>query len=141
MTPIENTIEISRAPDVVFSYLTDLHREHEWNEQLRSVAPLTDGPLRVGAKFRVRFGRGVGDSIIEYRHFEPPVSWQTTSTSKRLDVHFAGTITPAPHGSRVTLHTELLPHGLLHLAAPLINHAMHRSWDQHLTRVKAILEA
>jgi uncharacterized protein YndB with AHSA1/START domain len=137
---IENSIEIDRPPEEVFAYLTDLHREHEWNEQLRHVEALTDGPLQAGSRYRVRFGRAVGDSVLEYRHVDPPRSWRSTSVSRRLDVEFAGTIGPVPRGSRVTLLTKLLPRGPLRLARPLLDRTMRKSWDRHLRLVKSILE-
>lgn len=137
---IENSIEIQRPPETVFAYLTNLDREHEWNKQIRQVEALTDGPLRAGSRYRVRFGRGVGVSIIEYQDVDAPLSWTTTSTSRRLDVQFAGTITSVHGGSRVTMQTTLLPHGPLRLASPLLNRTMHESWNRHLSLVKSILE-
>ncbi len=138
---ITNSVEIDRAPDAVFEYITDLLREHEWNDQLRSVDRLTDGPLRLGSKYRVEFGRGIGDSVIEIVGFDPPSSWQTTSTSRHLDVQLAGRVVPASRGSRVMLETTLLPHWPLRLASPLLNRTMHDSWNKHLHRIKEILEA
>ena len=137
---IENSIEIQRPPETVFAYLTNLDREHEWNKQIRQVEALTDGPLRAGSRYRVRFGRGVGVSIIEYQDVDAPLSWTTTSTSRRLDLQFAGTITSVHGGSRVTMQTTLLPHGPLRLASPLLNRTMHDSWNRHLSLVKSILE-
>jgi glyoxylase-like metal-dependent hydrolase (beta-lactamase superfamily II) len=132
---------IAAPPSVVFDYLTDLTREPEWNEQLLAVEPLTDQPLRAGSRFRVRFGRGVGDATIEYLELQRPSRWRTRSTSHLLDVDFVGAVTPASGGSHVRLVTELQPHGALRVAAPLLEATMRRSWSRHLATIRTTLEA
>lgn len=137
---VVNTIRIARPDHVVFDYLTDLRREPEWNAKLKSVRPLTDGPLRVGSRFAVTF-EGVGDAVIEYHRLERPRLWMTTSTGRRLDVRFVGEVTAQADGCLVRLRTELFPHGLLRFAKPLINRTMRRSWDGHLATIRSRLES
>ena len=49
MPPIVSTIEISRPPDEVFSYVTDPSRFAEWQDDVMRVR-LTEGhPLGVGS--------------------------------------------------------------------------------------------
>jgi glyoxylase-like metal-dependent hydrolase (beta-lactamase superfamily II) len=131
---------IAAPPEVVFDYLTDLTREPEWNEQMRAVEPLDDLPVRAGSRFQVRFGRGVGDALIEYLEVQRPSRWRSRSTSARLDVEFTATITPVGGGSRVHLTTVLHPRGALRLATPLLEATMRRSWTHHLAIVRTILE-
>jgi uncharacterized protein YndB with AHSA1/START domain len=138
---VHNNITINRPPDVVFDYLTDLRRELEWNEQLRSVEPLTEEPLHAGSRYRVHFGRGVGVALITYTAVDRPTAWATTSSSAALDVRFHATVVPVADGSLVTLHTELAPKGLLRVAAPVVRAAMHRSWTRHLRDIKQTLES
>lgn len=137
---VRNTARIARPPQVVFAYLTDLQREPEWNPALKAVTPLTDGPLRAGSRYAVRFDR-VGESIIEYDRVEPPFRWATRSSGRRLDVRFLGEVTPEPAGCRVSLQTRLLPHGVLRLATPVLNRVMRKSWDRHLQTITSRLEA
>lgn len=137
---VANNAFIRQDPEPVFACLTDLNREREWNEQLRAVEALTDGPLRAGSRYRVRFGRGVGDSVITYEQLERPRRWRTRSTSRMLDVRFTGSVTPMAGGSQVDLHTTLLPRGPLRLVRPLLARTMRKSWDQHLATITATLE-
>lgn len=137
---VENTISIARPPEVVFDYVTDLEREPEWNNKLKAVQPLTDGPLRAGSRYQARFDT-VGDSVIEYLRFDRPTLWATRSSGRRLDVRFVGEVTPEPFGCRVSLQTELLPHGVLRLVKPVLNRVMRTSWDRHLKVIKSTLEA
>ena len=137
---VRNTITIDRPPDVVFDYVTNLEREQEWNPALKCVRKLTSAPLGAGTRYAVSFA-GVGESIIEILRFERPTLWQSRSSSARLDVRFAGRISPVPHGSHVEVETELIPHGLLRVAGPLLEWRMRASWRHHLIRVKRILES
>ncbi len=50
MAPIVHTVDISRSPEDVFGYVTDLGRFTEWQEQVVSARPLADGPMTVGSK-------------------------------------------------------------------------------------------
>lgn len=136
---VRNTARIDCSPEKAFDYLTDLHREPEWNEALQSVEPLTPGPLAAGSRFRVRF-RGVGESEIEYLRFERPRVWATRATGRRLGVRLLGDVRPEPGGCEVVIETELHPHGVWRPLRPVLMLLMRKSWDRHLRAIKGILE-
>ena len=71
---VENSIGIAAPAETVFDYVTDVRREREWNPQLREAEKLTPGPVGVGTRYRVRFGRGVGVAIIENTAFDRPAA-------------------------------------------------------------------
>ena len=71
---VENSIGIGAPAEAVFDYVTDVRREQEWNPQLREAEKLTPGPVGVGTRYRVRFGRGVGAAIIENTAFDRPAA-------------------------------------------------------------------
>jgi hypothetical protein len=56
---VENAIEIGVSPEAVFDYCTDVLREPEWNPKLLEVEKLTEGPIGLGTRFRIRLD-GVG---------------------------------------------------------------------------------
>jgi Polyketide cyclase / dehydrase and lipid transport len=76
MTPIVESIEISRPPDDVFSYATDPAALPEWQESLISVRTAADEPvdgtiepLGGGERSRVTIaldfkGRGIGRLLV-----------------------------------------------------------------------------
>lgn len=144
--PAGATLVVNRAlmpadPEAVFAVLSDLQRELEWNEQLLAVEPLTEGPVRPGSRYRVRFGRGVGEALITYDEVQPPVRWRTHSTSRHLNVQFTGSITATASGSAVVLRTVLAPAGPLRLVRPALAPIMARSWDRHLRAIAVHLQA
>jgi WS/DGAT/MGAT family acyltransferase len=137
---VQNAIVIGRDPATVFAFLTDPRHEPDWNPQLLAVEPLTDGPIGVGTRFRMRFGHGVGDSTVTYTGFDPPHRWASTSTSRRLDVRFEGVIQRAGSGTRLVVRTDLRPHGPLRPLAPGLRRYMHRTWTRNLGAIKRQLE-
>jgi diacylglycerol O-acyltransferase / wax synthase len=136
---VESSIDIPSAPEQVFAYVTNPHHELEWNEQLADVEKLTAGPIGVGSRFRMRFRRGVGDSLVEYVQFDPPRFWASTSTSRRLDVRFEGAVTPTRTGSRLVVRTLLQPKGMFRPLRPVLRLVMRRSWEHHLAAIRTKL--
>ena len=137
---VENSIGIAAPAETVFDYVTDVRREREWNPQLREVEKLTPGPVGVGTRYRVRFGRGVGAAIIENTAFDRPRGWSAVSTSRRLDVRFGGQVTGLPGGCQLAVRTELSPRGALRVFSPVLRRLMRRSWEKDLAAIKAIVE-
>jgi len=60
-TTVENVIEIAASAEKVFDFVVDVRNEPQWNPQLLQAEMLTPEPMGVGTRFRVRFGRGVGE--------------------------------------------------------------------------------
>jgi WS/DGAT/MGAT family acyltransferase len=136
---IESTVIIDRDPAEVFAFMTDPRRELDWNPRLLSVEQLTDGPIGVGTRFRMRFGHGVGDSTVTYTGFDPPRAWAAHSTSARLDVHAEGHVEAAGSGSRLVVRTDLRPHGPLRPLTPLLRRYVHRTWNHNLATIRTHL--
>jgi uncharacterized protein YndB with AHSA1/START domain len=137
---LENSIQISARPDLVFNYVTDIRHEPQWNPQMVQVEKLTPGEIGQGTRFRVRFGRGVGEALIKETTFDRPRSWSAVSRSRVLDVEAAGQVVEVPGGCRLTIRTRLHPHGPLRVATPLLTWWMHRTWDRDLRAVEALVQ-
>ena len=137
---ITNEIEIGARPEVVFDYMTDVRNEPQWNPQMSRVVKVTDGEVGRGTRFRVRFGRGVGETLIEHTRFDRPRSWASISRSRVLDVEAEGEVVEAPRGSRLRIRTDLHPNSVVRLALPLLRWWMHRTWDRDLRAAKTLLE-
>jgi uncharacterized protein YndB with AHSA1/START domain len=136
---IENAIEISRPPEDVFDYLTDITKELEWNPRTRRVEKLTSGPIGPGTRFGAEWIKG-NPAIVEYVTFDRPTAWTSVARSRRLDAKGEGRISTTEQGSRVVIATKLRPKGMLALLLPVMRRTMHQREDENLERVKAILE-
>lgn len=137
---IVNSIDIAAPAAAVFGYVSDVRREPEWNPQLRAARKLTPGPIGAGTKYQVRFGRGVGNTIIENVAFDPPRAWSAVSMSPWLVVNFRGEVTEVPGGCRLTVRSQLMPRGALRMASPFLRWVLRRSWDRDLSAIKTIIE-
>jgi len=72
MIVIKDSIEISRTPQQVYSYVVDLENVPRWQPAVIEVKRLTEGPTRVGSQFR-EVAKMMGRKI------------RTTCEIKRLD--------------------------------------------------------
>jgi hypothetical protein len=137
---IENMIDIVAPTEKVFDFVVDIRNEPQWNPQLLQAELLTPVPIQTGAMFRAKFGRGVGEALIEDLKINRPHSWEAISRSRALDAHTEGQIDETSSGSRLIMRTQLRPHGILRLLTPALNPWMQRMLDQDMRRIKIILE-
>jgi diacylglycerol O-acyltransferase / wax synthase len=137
---VENMIDIAAPAEEVFDFVVDVRNEPRWNPQLLHVQMLTPEPVGAGTRFRVIFGRGVGEAVIEDTKVDRPRLWAAVSRSRVLDVESEGQILGAPGGSRLIIRTRLRPRGTLRLLTPALGWWMHRIWEHDLVRVKTLLE-
>jgi Polyketide cyclase / dehydrase and lipid transport len=137
---VTNAIEVAADADTVFDYMTDLRNEPRWNPHMRDAEKSMDGVVGRGTRFRVVFGRGVGEALVEHITFDRPRSWSSLSRSRLLDVESANHVEPIPGGCRLVIGTQLFPHGALRLATPLLRRWTHATWARDLQTVKAQVE-
>jgi uncharacterized protein YndB with AHSA1/START domain len=52
MSVVRSMVQINRQPEDVWAYLTDFSRHAEWSPKPWKMDSLTEGPVRVGSKFR-----------------------------------------------------------------------------------------
>jgi uncharacterized protein YndB with AHSA1/START domain len=124
MAPIVESIEISRRPEEVFSYVTDPSRLPEWQESVVSVRREDDSPIAVGSKVVVtrRIGRREQPMTTELTELNPPRSWAVRGIDGPVRGNVKGTIEPLDDGarSRVTIELDLEGRGIGKLLVPLV---------------------
>jgi uncharacterized protein YndB with AHSA1/START domain len=123
---IENTSEISRSPEDVFDYLSDMGHEVEWNPDCVSMERLTEGPVGVGTRFRAKWKQGPV-VITECTNFERPRTW-TYLNGGPISVLLTVTLEPTSDGrTLLTSRGEWTPHGAMRLAFPIFVRVMRRA--------------
>jgi uncharacterized membrane protein len=143
MTKIERSIVINRPVADVFEFTHDLANNPLWQTTLVEVEPLTEGPMRVGARWKdVRkfLGKRI-ESVLELTGYEPNKSSAVKMVSG--PVPFTGTYAfePADGGTRFTVAGELDAHGFFKLAEPVFARITGRELESNLGHLKDLLEA
>ena len=105
-----HSVTVPGRPEEVFAYLADVPRHAEWSPTPLRIEPQTEGPPRVGSRFR-----GVGQtrgkdvsSTVEITELDPPRRLSFVATSPSTTFRHEITVTPDAEGSRVERRMVLL---------------------------------
>jgi uncharacterized protein YndB with AHSA1/START domain len=145
MAAIVESVEISRRPEDVFSYVTDPSRLPEWQESVVSVRRQDDAPLAVGSRAVVtrRVGRREWPMTAEVSELNPPRSWGIRGVDGPVRGNVKGIIEPLGDGerSRVTIALDFEGHGIGKLLVPLIVRRQARTeMSKNIVKLKESLE-
>jgi hypothetical protein len=136
---LEAEADIDRSPQEVFDYCSDPVHEPEWNIRMQGVEQLTDGPVDVGARWRMAFP-AAPSVISECVRFERPRVWELVGRSNIMTSGWRGQVLPNGDGARLLLRMELRLHGPLGLATPLLRRRMQPELQRDIATIKAKLE-
>jgi uncharacterized protein YndB with AHSA1/START domain len=116
MAAITDTVEINRRPEDVFSYIDELDRHGEWQEDIVSVNVVGEGPTKVGTRAVERRKVGGREQTITYEitEHDPPRTFAFRGVDGPLRPVGRGTIEPLDGGerSRFILEFDFDAHGL-----------------------------
>jgi uncharacterized protein YndB with AHSA1/START domain len=121
---IVESIEISRRPEDVFSYITDPSRLAEWQESLVTARLEGGGTPAVGSKMTQtrRLGRSERTMTMEVTEYNPPRRWAFRGIDGPVRAIGQGTVEPLEGGarSRVTIELDFEGHGIGKLLVPIV---------------------
>jgi uncharacterized membrane protein len=102
MSMHEVSVSIPAPPERVWSAVADVVNWPGWDPSVTAVEPLGDGPLAVGARFRVRQPR-LPVAVWTVSELEPGRTFSWTSSSLGITSRGDHTVEPDGNGSRVLL--------------------------------------
>jgi carbon monoxide dehydrogenase subunit G len=141
MAVYEHTIEIARAPEEVFAFVTDTANYPRWQPSLVELRSHGRGPLRVGSEateVRRFLGREVETTWTCVEH-QPTT--RAVIESHDGPVPFRGTFRLEPHGSGTRFTWSVETRGAAsRLGGPLVGRATKRELEANSGRLKALLE-
>lgn len=145
MAPIVNSIEISRPPEEVFSYLNDPSHLTEWQESAVSVRQEDPAGPVVGSRIVVtrRVGGRERTMTNEVTEMNPPRSFAGRGTDGPVRGVFRSTIEPLDDGSRsrVTMSLDFETRGIGKLIVPLVvRPQVKKEMPKNLQKLKELLE-
>lgn len=150
---IESSIEIGRAPDVVFPYVTDPAHFGEWQEGVVSGA--TEGPGGVGSMCTMtrKIGGSERTSMSKVTEYEPPRRWAIEGVDGSIRADVRVLVDPVPGGSggpggpgdpvelsRVTISLDFHGHGFGKFIAPMVRSQARKEVPESCQKLKARLE-
>lgn len=142
---ITESVEISRSPEDVFTYLDDLSRHGEWQESIVSIRVDTEGPTRVGSRATETRRIGNRDQTVSYEMTEhdPPRAFAFRGINGPIRPVGKGTIEPIGDGSssRLTLEFDLTGHGLGKLVLPMARKQAAKEIPKSQQKLKQLLES
>ena len=133
---------IFRQPvEKVFAYLADARNLHSWQSDLIENEQLTDGPVRVGTRYREIRQTGPRKSNIqaEITTFEPNKSFSTrTIPGGQATIRYA--FDAEQDGTRVTYQFALQTGGWTRWMEPLLVSSIKKDAEADFQKLKHILE-
>lgn len=141
MIQYETSVLINQPVEKVFAYLADARNLRAWQADLLEHESLTEGPIRVGARFREvrQTGPSKSDFQAEITAFEPNKRFSTkTITGPQATVGY--TFHAEQGGTRVTHQFSLQTSGLMRLMEPLMAGSIKKDTEKDFQRLKQILE-
>ena len=118
------SITIDAPIEVVWSVFTDVERWPTWASSFTSVE-LIDGPMRLGAKARIRQPR-LPTVIWEVTKWEPGRSWTWTATSPGARTEASHVLTRV--GDRTVAEQAIRPSGPIGRLAALVLRSLTRRY-------------
>jgi hypothetical protein len=134
---------IERRPEDVFSFAANLDNAPKWINGVVRAEKLTDGPIRVGTRFREtrRFGKREHSAEIEVLAHDPPRTHAAGGSFPGGQAVYRYTFAPERNGTRVDMEAEVRGRGLGWLMVPLMVAAMKKADGDHLAALKRNVEA
>jgi hypothetical protein len=144
MAATVGSIEISRRPEDVFTYVVEPLYVPEWDDSAVSASREDPSPLAVGTKTTVlhRLGPLTLPTIEEVVELKPPQRYTSRGSSGPLTGVARCLIEPLDGGrrSRLTIALEIRARGLGKLLIPLARRRSRKVIPTHLKNMKEILD-
>jgi carbon monoxide dehydrogenase subunit G len=134
------TIDISRPPDEVFAFLTDVERLPEW--QSSAVSATVDGDLRVGAVIgeqRRFMGRDLATTD-EVTAYERPTRFEVKSRGGPVAYEIRHVLAAADGGTRLRIEVDVKVSTVMRIAAQPALKAAERELKDDFKRLKEMVE-
>lgn len=143
MTRITEHIETPLAPEAAFAFIADFANTMHWDPGTATSERIDDGPVGVGARYRLGVHLGGRVAPMEYRisTFEAPhrvvLIGQGSGVSAVDEIRFE----PAGTGTRIDYTADIRLGGVLRLIQPLLGRVFAKLGRDALVGMQLALDA
>jgi uncharacterized protein YndB with AHSA1/START domain len=133
---------IARPPTRVFEFITDATNTPKVAPSVQRSVKLTDGPPKVGTRYRETrlMGGKEQHAELEVSEYAAPQRYAMRNVTDGIETVYRYTFQPEREGTRIDLVCEIEAAGIKKLMLPLVAFILKREDGAHLQRVKQLLE-
>jgi NAD(P)-dependent dehydrogenase (short-subunit alcohol dehydrogenase family) len=108
MTVLQEIVEVPRAVEDVFAYISDFTTTAEWDSTVLSARKLTPGPIDLGTQFEVVCALPLGSVTLLYtiKRLLPHKLVELSGSSRFFDVLDTISLTPTAAGTRIDYRAQ-----------------------------------
>ena len=142
MTGFNMSQWIACPPKDVFDFITASENAPKIVNSVTSMVKLTEGPARVGTRYReTRLMHGKEQQTeLEIVEFEPTRKYAMQNVTEGIETVYQYILQPERDGTRIDLVCELKAKGIKKLMLPLVATILKKEDGDHLQRLKKVLE-
>jgi len=142
MTGFNMSAWVARPPKVVFDFIAASENASKIVQSVTSMVKLTEGPARVGTRYReTRLMNGKEQQAeLQIVEFEPTQKYAMQNLTEGIETVYRYNLQPERDGTRIDLVCEVKAKGIKKLMLPLVAAILKKEDGNHLQRVKTVLE-
>ena len=142
MTGFNMSEWVARPPKDVFDFITASENAPKIVQSVTSMVKLTEGPIRVGTRYReTRLMNGKEQQAeLEIVEFEPTRKYAMQNVTSGIETVYRYNFQPERDGTRIDLVCEIKAAGIKKLMLPLVASILKKEDGAHLQRLKKVLE-
>jgi uncharacterized protein YndB with AHSA1/START domain len=142
MTGFNMSEWVARPPKDVFDFITASENAPKIVSSVKSMVKLTEGPVRVGTRYRETrlMGGREQHAELEIVEFEPARRYAMQNVTEGIETVYRYNFQPERDGTRIDLVCEVQAKGIKKLMLPLVAAILKKEDGDHLQRVKKVLE-
>jgi carbon monoxide dehydrogenase subunit G len=143
VTKITEHIETPLAPEAAFAFIADFANAMHWDPGTVTSERIDDGPVGLGARYRLGVRLGARVAPMEYRisTFQPPhrvvLVGEGSGVSAVDDIRFE----PSGSGTRIVYSADIRLGGVLRLVQPFLGRAFAKLGRDALAGMQRALDA
>jgi carbon monoxide dehydrogenase subunit G len=142
MSGFEMSEWIACPPKRIFEFITDSNNAPRIVPSVKSSIKLTDGPIKVGTRYReTRLMHGKEQSAeLEVSEYAEPNVYAMRNVTSGIETVYRYTLKPEKDGTRINLVCEVKAAGIKKLMLPVVALILKKEDGAHLQRLKQVLE-